>query len=150
MENTNKEIKFYGRKKEYKEFSNFFPFEIEIDGVKYKTTEHFFQAQKFSNTDIKQMKKVIDAVTPNKAATFGNDRSKPLRKDWELVKDDIMFIAIQAKFTQSQELGALLVSTGNAKLIEDAPRDYYWGCGQDGSGKNMLGELLMKLRDQLK
>ena len=34
-------------------------------------------------------------------------------------------------------------------LVENAPNDYYWGCGKDGSGKNMLGQLLMKLRAEI-
>ena len=42
-----------------------------------------------------------------------------------------------------------LLSTGERKLIEDSPVDYYWGCGEDGSGVNMLGKLLMELRTEL-
>jgi predicted NAD-dependent protein-ADP-ribosyltransferase YbiA (DUF1768 family) len=43
----------------------------------------------------------------------------------------------------------LLLSTGNATLIEDSPMDFYWGCGSDGTGKNMLGKILMEYRDIL-
>jgi predicted NAD-dependent protein-ADP-ribosyltransferase YbiA (DUF1768 family) len=42
------------------------------------------------------------------------------------------------------------MDTGTEELIEDSPVDYYWGCGADGSGKNMLGKLLMELREELK
>ena len=39
------------------------------------------------------------------------------------------------------------MKTAGSKLVEQAKNDYYWGVGADGSGKNMLGVLLMKLRD---
>ena len=46
-------------------------------------------------------------------------------------------------FTNLQKL---LDSTKPAFIIEDSPYDYYWGCGSDGKGKNMLGQLLCKIR----
>ena len=45
---------------------------------------------------------------------------------------------------------ALLLETEARELIENAPSDYYWGCGQTGTGKNRLGHLLMELRAALK
>ena len=56
---------------------------------------------------------------------------------------------MQAKFTQHPELGELLVSTGNAKLVEHTTNDNYWGDGGDGSGSNMLGRFLMQVRDRI-
>ncbi len=35
------------------------------------------------------------------------------------------------------------------ELVENASRDYYWG-GRDGSGKNMLGKILMEVRESLR
>ena len=58
--------------------------------------------------------------------------------------------ALHAKFTRHPKLGALLLSTEHAELIEHAPHDSYWGDGGDGTGKNRLGRLLMELRDQLR
>jgi len=37
---------------------------------------------------------------------------------------------------------------GSSTLVEDSPTDYYWGCGKDRTGRSMLGQLLMQLRDQ--
>jgi ribA/ribD-fused uncharacterized protein len=43
-----------------------------------------------------------------------------------------------------------LLSTGNQLIVENSPVDYYWGCGADGSGKNMLGKILMEVREILR
>lgn len=58
--------------------------------------------------------------------------------------------ALDAKFRQHADLTALLLSTGDAVLVEHTENDDYWGDGGDGSGKNMLGRLLMDLRAKLR
>ena len=60
-----------------------------------------------------------------------------------------MYEAIKAKFTQHQELCDLLLATEDAILVEHTENDAYWGDAGDGSGKNMMGKLLMKLRSEL-
>lgn len=62
-------------------------------------------------------------------------RSRPLRKDWEQVKDEIMLEAVYTKFKQHKDIRKLLLETGNAILVEHTDRDSYWGDGGDGSGK---------------
>ena len=145
---TEKIIKFYARTDEWGDFSNFAHFEIKIGGKTWATTEHYFQAQKFPS-DPQYQEKIRKANTPMIAAKMGRDRKYPLRKDWESVKDNVMYQALQAKFTQHNNLKALLLSTGDAKLIEHTANDNYWADGGDGKGKNKLGLLLMKLRDEL-
>ncbi len=51
---------------------------------------------------------------------------------------------------QTFDLRAELLGTGDGELVENAPRDYYWGCGRDGSGRNMLGKILMEVRESLR
>lgn len=58
--------------------------------------------------------------------------------------------ALYAKFKQNPELRDLLLATGNALIVENAPGDRYWGCGKDGTGLNRLGILLVELRDRLR
>ena len=84
------------------------------------------------------------------AARMGRSRERPLRGDWETVKDDIMREALQAKFRQHPSLRSLLLQTGDAELIEHTRNDSYWADGEDGSGKNRLGQLLMELRAELR
>jgi ribA/ribD-fused uncharacterized protein len=84
------------------------------------------------------------------AARLGRDRKQKLRLDWESVKVGVMRRAVLAKFTQHEELWALLLSTGEARIVEHTENDDYWGDGGDGSGKNMLGRILVEVREQLR
>ena len=143
-----KVINFYSTKDDYGCFSNFAAYPFRINNKVWKTSEHYFQAQKFAGT--KHEEELRLAASPMVVARMGRSRQRPLRKDWEIVKDDIMREALRAKFTQNEELKKILVETGNAELVEHTTNDKYWGDGGDGSGKNMLGKLLMELREQLK
>lgn len=60
-----------------------------------------------------------------------------------------MFEAVLNKFQTHKDLSELLLSTGGNDIVENAPGDYYWGCGKDGSGLNKLGKILMRVRDSL-
>jgi len=141
-------IYFYTTSGDYGAFSNFSRHGFMLDGKYWKTSEHYFQAMKFEGTEYED--KVREALSPKEAATIGRRRDLPLRKDWEDVKDEIMHRAVLKKFQTHEDLKKVLLSTGNQAIVENAPSDYYWGCGQDGTGKNMLGHILMKVREKLK
>lgn len=140
-------IEFYSVGAQYGEFSNFAPYPIVLQGVRWPTSEHYFQAQKFR--DPSERAEVRAAKTPMIAARLGRDRGKKLRRDWESAKDDVMREAVEAKFRQHASLRELLLSTGTAKLVEHTTNDSYWGDGGDGRGKNMLGRILMEVRAKL-
>lgn len=140
-------IYFYKINDEYGCFSNFAHYGFALDEKRWMTSEHYFQAQKFCGTDYEEKIRLLD--NPMKAAEMGRNRSLPLRADWEQVKDDVMRKAVLAKFTQNEEIRDILLSTGKEILIEKTSDDYYWGCGKNGSGKNMLGVILMEVREEL-
>ena len=140
-------IRFYRQGDAFGEFSNFAAFPIRLKGAEWPTTEHYFQAQKFAGTPHEEAVRLVNS--PSAAAKMGRDRSRPLRPDWEAVKDDIMLEAVRAKFVQHPSLLALLLSTGDAHIVEHTSNDAYWGDGGDGSGKNMLGRILMEVRAAL-
>jgi N-glycosidase YbiA len=148
MNNTNY-ILFYSHHEEpYGVFSNFSAHGFTLDGKYWPTSEHYFQAQKFVGTPDEE--EIRLAPTPMKAANWGRERKRPLRADWEAVKEDAMRRALRAKFTTHPALRETLLATNDATLVENAPGDFYWGIGKDGSGKNRLGHLLMELREELK
>lgn len=141
-------INFYSTAGEYGCFSNFSRHSIFLKGKRWPTSEHYFQAQKFvGEPDEEEIRR---AAKPMLAASMGRDRKRPLRRDWESVKEQVMLDALRAKFTQHEDLKAILLGTGNAKLVEHTANDSYWGDGGDGSGKNVLGQLLMKVREELR
>lgn len=144
----NEPIKFYHLKKPYGFFSNFALYPIHLKDKIWSTSEHYFQAQKFVNTPHEE--EVRLALTAREAAEMGRDRQRPLRLDWEVVKDDVMREVLCAKFTQHPDLTEKLLATGDAILIEHTKNDKYWGDGGDGSGVNMLGRLLMEIREQIR
>lgn len=141
-------ILFYNTDKPYGEFSNFSRHAIELDGAIWPTSEHYFQAQKFAGTEFAE--EVRTQPTPMLAAKMGRRRDLPFRGDWDAVKDDVMRVALRAKFTQHPELRELLLGTGDSEIVEHTKNDAYWADGGDGSGRNRLGELLMELREFLR
>jgi ribA/ribD-fused uncharacterized protein len=141
-------ILFYSTRGKYGGFSNFSKHGVLLDGLWWKTTEHYFQAQKFEDAEYRE--KIRLAPDPKTAANLGRSRKVKLRDDWEAVKDDVMRKAVSKKFEAHDELRDLLLSTDNEEIIEDAPGDYYWGWGKEKSGKNMLGKILMEVRESLR
>ena len=84
------------------------------------------------------------------AARMGRSRKRPLRRDWESVKVRVMRAAVLAKFQTHEDIRETLLATGCEEIVEDTTRDYFWGCGSKGNGKNWLGLILMEVRDQLR
>ena len=140
-------IQFYSTTGEYGCFSNFSRHPVFLQGKRWPTSEHYFQAQKFAGEPDEE--EIRQANKPMLAASMGRDRKRPLRRDWESVKERVMMDALRAKFTQHEELTATLLGTGDALLVEHTANDDYWGDGGDGTGKNRLGVLLMRLRAEL-
>jgi len=141
-------INFYLVDDAYGAFSNFASYPILLDDKLWPTTEHYFQAQKFVGTEHEEQIRL--ELSPMKAARMGRDRKRPLRQDWDTIKDDAMRTALMAKFTQYLELRSLLLETGNATIVEHTENDSYWGDGGDGTGLNMLGIMLMEIRAKLR
>jgi len=141
-------VYFYSTKDEYGEFSNFKAYPMELKCKTWRTVEHYFQAQKFTGTEHEE--ELRTTASPMVVARMGRARKRPLRLDWEEVKDDIMRDAVFAKFDQNAEVRELLLSTGDDEIEEKTTRDYYWGCGTDGTGKNMLGKILREVRAKLR
>lgn len=141
-------INFYHQNGEYGCFSNFSNHPVKMKGKVWPTSEHYFQAQKFAGTKLES--EVRKCKGPMDAANMGRDRSLPLRSDWESVKDNVMRTAVLAKFIQNDDCCEMLLSTGNATLVEHTKNDSYWADGGNGNGKNMLGKILMEVREVLK
>lgn len=130
--------------------SNFYPIKVEYDHVQYPSVEHAYQAAK--TEDVTSRTHIANAQTAGQAKRLG--QKVKLRKDWEIVKLDIMEDLLRHKFSirRYPVMAHLLESTGKLELIEGNNwGDMYWGMMStpDGyRGKNMLGKLLMKVREQ--
>lgn len=147
---SNKTIRF--SRGYYPELSNLYPSSIIIDGVKYDHVEGFYQASKFigDNDDIAVM--IAMTRSPYECKKLAGWQSMlPRRKsEWDNgMTDIIMKIRCIHKFSCNRKFKDLLISTGSATLIENGPWDSYWGSGPDGTGFNVLGEILMEIRNTL-
>lgn len=108
---------------------------------------------KFKPTFVTLIEDIRVAKSPANAAALGrNPEVAPyLRTQWDGAwRVFYMRRALMAKFTQHPDLTSLLLSTEDAELIEHTTKDSYWGDGGDGSEENMLGQLLMSVKDEIR
>lgn len=122
--------------------SNFYEIPVFYKGKCYENSEAAFQAQKCPE----RADEFIN-LAPGPAKRLG--RKVLLRADWDAVKDQIMYEVVYAKFSQHVSIFHALMNTGNATLIEgNTWNDTYWGIC-NGIGQNKLGQILMKVREEL-
>lgn len=127
---------------DYRFLSNFWPALTVFDGEAYKTVEHAYQAAKTMIP--KERYKIHLAATAAEAKKLGQKIT--LRHDWKDIRVGIMEELLISKFTEPS-LKKMLIETGDAELIEgNTWNDTFWGIC-NGKGENLLGKLLMKIRD---
>jgi len=144
-------IYFYKAWQPYGCFSNFSPHGINIQGIYWSTVEHYYQAEKFAGTsDAVIIPLIHGAETPEIAAALGRDSNRQLRPDWEVVKTKVMREAVLKKFLTHADIREVLLSTDEQWLVENSPTDYFWGCGENKTGKNYLGIILMSVREEIR
>jgi hypothetical protein len=147
------EIKFYrANEKPYGAFSNLYKRPIEFEGRAYPTAEHAYQAGKASKEAVREW--ILSAPSPALAAMAAHGLyTWDIVPNWARIKFSRMRAVLRAKFMQHEDLRELLLSTGNARLVEagrvNNAVNRTWG-EVNGKGQNMLGVLLMELRSELR
>jgi len=130
---------------EFEFLSNFYPVEVLFDGFTYPSTEHAFQAAKTLVPGERQL--IRSMASPGKAKKIG--RTIALRPGWDSLRLKIMEDLVRQKFSRP-ELAEKLLATGDQELIEgNWWNDFFWGVCQ-GRGENHLGEILMKVRSDIR
>ena len=137
-------IRFHSRTPAWASLSNFYaqPFVYRVTRV--KGAEWAYQAMKACVPG--EARRVLDAPTPGEAKRIGGQIT--CRAGWDAIKERVMRGVLRAKFADAG-LRQQLLATGDAILVHEAPWDAYWGSGRDGTGQNVLGRLLMALRQEL-
>ena len=148
-------VVFLKTKERFGGLSNMAPgFPLEVNHIRIRTSEALYQACRFPHLPDVQ-RRIVDERSPMTAKM----RSKPFRKesrsDWDAVRIKIMRWCLRVKLAQSwREFGRLLRATGDRPIVEQSRKDDFWGAkvADDGTliGMNVLGRLLMELREQLK
>lgn len=131
------------------------------DGLKYSSSEQFYQYQKaVRHNDHVRAKQILECDDPGRCKSLGGKVFIPDLKVWEDSSKEIMFKGCLTKFTQNSSLKDFLLSTGDTVIIEANPKDQFWSVGlslQDPnlfkpaswSGSNNLGKILRLIRDKL-
>lgn len=147
------EVRFYrASEKPYGAFSNLYRREIEFEGNVYATSEHAYQAGKARKEAVREW--LMAAPSPSLLAMAAHGLYYwDVAPGWSKTKFERMQRVLRAKFDQHEDLKDLLLSTGDARLVESATVDNevnrLWG-EVDGVGKNTLGIMLMELREELR
>lgn len=144
----------------YTSFSNFdyvgiFPCDLlgnPYEGIITTTSEHLYQAAKYSKNNSPYAKQILAAKRPHEAFKLG--RAKNIigyDTDWDNRKFFVMLDIIRMKAIVCPKFRKELLDTHNKILIENTmlTNDMIWGCGRNGKGMNYLGIALMILRDEL-
>jgi ribA/ribD-fused uncharacterized protein len=139
-------IEFCSPRNAYGWMSNFSNDPVQYFAWTFPTSEHLYQALKFH--DMELFEKIRLAWTPKDAALLGRSL-KPIRSDWDEIKVPVMKTVLRLKLCSNPPLITELLLTGDAQLVEYSKKDYFWGCGEDRTGQNMLGKLWMELRTEL-
>lgn len=118
-----------------------------LDNLRWSSVEHYYQAQKFPQTDI--CDRIRNAATSLQARKIARNRSLLPRSDWSEIKELVMIKGVSAKFEQNRKLLKSLVATKTEILIHHSSQDLFWGQNDEGVGDNRLGQILMEVRQRL-
>lgn len=141
-------IGFYPR--EFFVFDNFSSFRVLVDGVLYCTVEHAYQSIKFLETAPEIAKQITECYSAHEAQKIAYANKDKQRKDWDDIKLQVMEKLLRLKLEQNPYVKKKLLLTGDLIICEDSPKDSFWGIGKNRDGRNELGKLWMKLREELK
>lgn len=121
-----------------------------MDGDTWPSVDHYFYAMHFDDAALRS--KIQRARTSNIARQIARDpaNAAKIRPNWNSVQLQVMRQALEAKFTQHEELLDELCDTDHIMLVAFMPHDLFWGRTRDGRGDNHLGVLLMQLRQTLR
>lgn len=143
-------------------FSQWYPSPFIVDGVTYKTAEHWMMAGKANLFgDHKTLEQIIRADTPKEAKSLGRQVSGFKADIWDANCFQIVASGNEHKFSQNRVFKEFLLLTGDQIIVEASPVDAVWGNGlpqdhvnakdpKSWRGQNLLGFALMQVRDTLR
>lgn len=137
------EIKFY--EGPYYMLSNFSAHTVGYKGYVYPTAEHAYQTSKFVDEQFRE--NIATAVSPFLAWQYGQSEEG---RAPDFNKLAVMKEIMHAKLKQHADVRQALLETGDSDILKNHPDDYFWGTGADGSGKNVMGQIWMELREELR
>jgi ribA/ribD-fused uncharacterized protein len=123
---------------------------IDLWGIQFPTAEHAYHWKKFAENHPNIAGKILAAKSPQAAKDVADKNKLNLPVSWHDKKVAVMEEIFRAKAEQHSDVREILKKTGNRKIIENSPVDAFWGAGPNEDGKNVIGQLWMKIRDELR
>ena len=148
FEKNDEFIGFYPR--EFYPLDNFSSFKVERNGYLYASAEEAYQAARFEGVSKEIVERIKNSHSADEAQRIARASKDKQRSDWDDVKVDVMEEILRLKVAQNTYVKEKLLQSGEYLLVEDSPKDSFWGCGYDRSGDNRLGKLWMKIREDLR
>lgn len=148
LDTTGDVVGFYER--EFFVFSNFSSFQVDWKGRRWATSEHAYQAAHFFETAPELVEEIYHSRSAHYAYKLAKANGHLAPKNWEDVKVDIMYDICWHKMHQNPYVYAKLLMTEQEYIVEDSNKDGFWGWGADRQGRNELGKIWMRLRDQIR
>ena len=147
---------FHKKTDEHWILSNMSSCPLEVEGVPFKDSEHLFQTLKFATPE--SITAVYQSNTPKMPAKHYQKLDGHRREDWGQILVDVMKFCLQQKYEQCPEFkeelertkGYYVVELQDAKNDNESTRANAWGVktkGQNYEGANLMGRMLMELRD---
>lgn len=140
-------IGFYPR--EFYCLDNFSSFKVEYDGYLYSSNEEAYQALGFIETAPEIAEQIKNSHSAHEAQKIAYANRDKRAKNWDKIKVSIMEELLRKKIEQNPYVKKKLLETKNYLIVEDSPKDDFWGWGPNRDGENQLGKLWMKLRDEI-
>lgn len=140
-------VGFYER--EFFVFSNFSSFQVFWRGRLWPTSEHAYQAARYSGVCSELEEKIFQARSAHEAYRIMQAHRDKERPGWIEEKVGVMYEICKAKLEQNPYVKEKLLLTNDLLIVEDSPKDPFWGWGADRQGRNELGKIWMKLRKEL-
>jgi hypothetical protein len=140
-------IGFYER--EFYPLSNFSSFQVDWQGRRWPTSEHAYQAAHFLDTAPDLVEEIFNARSAHKAFKIAKANADKVSDNWDEIKIELMEDICRHKLEQNEYVRLKLLQTLDLELVEDSPKDDFWGWGPNKDGRNELGKIWMKLRSEL-
>ena len=152
---------FFHTNEKYGCFSQWYSSPFTVEGFHYTTAEQYMMAKKaLLFHDYTIFDQILGEKDPQKCKRLGKQVKGFQNRIWNKYKEEIVYTANMAKFSQNYDIQSILLGTGNATLAEASPYDRIWGIGRDANdpkakypllwkGENLLGRALERVRYDL-
>lgn len=129
---------------------NFAAYQVYWRGRLWPTSEHAYQAAAHILTgNLVAVEAIATALSSHDAKLIAVEYKAQRPPNWSDIKVGIMEEICRAKLQQHEYVRTTLRRTGNREIVEDSPKDGFWGWGPNRKGRNELGKIWMRLRDEL-